>query len=1100
MLKNTIQFSVFFILCIVLVSQVSALTLYVNKTSSSCSDSKNRTTNTRSLPWCTIQKFWTNATSGDTLCIGQGRYTVTSTPFTISNLKPTSRITIKGCGNANPILENHGIISSCINKSIGGRIVFNCSYSASATYGFVFNNLTNASIFSFEDIKATYTNYTITGTYWDNTNDRIYLQFPNQTKTNKYIYANLFVSRDDVFDISGIGGKGLLLANFTVRGGQNSIHITGSSNNTVIDTITFLGGRFPVRFAVDVRNNTVKNCTFKQYKGNNNWTWDNQKYDGLMENSAVYFDNALEGNKVIKNKIQGYFNGISMSVTSSGKLSGLNLSNNKISNVDDDGIEIEDFCNGATISYNSIINSTAGISLSPANASQARCRLYNNILVQNKPILSKTNVYYYGKCFKVDISHNATWNIVLDHNTCIGKGIDGGTYKQIFHNVNVTNNIFYTNSTMGRVFDHTGLGKDNVRYDYNVYFSKDGGNLFRYWNSDSNTTNYVSLAAARASALWQGYFDNHSINSNPLFQNINSGDYTPASNSPSCTMSTTGSYVGALSCSCLNPIGDANLTKNTTLCRGKYNLEGSADGVFAIKANGVTLDCNEATFIGAGDSTSRFIYISGYKNFTLKNCNIAKYGTGIYISSSKNIIVSNSTMTNCSQGIYTYKSVNISAVNNKYINDTYGCYITAMTNNTLIKSSIFKNCSKRAIESVQSFRTKVISNIISGVNPNKNTVGLYFYLYGNHHKIFNNTINGYETGIYMDRNSSLSNITQNTLSNQKTISLLTGYGIVAKKNASNLIIANNIISNSSHNGITTFTNRNTVSGNYIENVAHHYLDCYNNGRNYNHWFNNTLIRTSSAYPYNESDHMIWIGNCSRMEVYKNTLIDNFGSKVRYGITTSGYNAINNHIYNNTINISNMSCIIDTGRNTTFEYNVLNCKNQYRIYGIGKARHDEVGIFKYNSYSYPLVQYKLTNDFVNVTFLEASKPTILNLTSHSATLFLDYTGIKNLTIINNTVTIKSFTSPYNCIYNGSNIIGCPIIPYQINIAPNENYQIRGSICDYFSDTTITDTRLNCQNFNIGTAHIYLVNSTLNATNIDGEIGASIDFDSNSNWVN
>jgi hypothetical protein len=98
------------------------------------------------------------------------------------------------------------------------------------------------------------------------------------------------------------------------------------------------------------------------------------------------------------------------------------------------------------------------------------------------------------------------------------------------------------------LLDKSGLASSGVFYDYNLYYREDKGPIFRYWNSDTNTTDWKKLDSAKNSKLWDGKWDVHSRNEDPFFLDPDNNDFSLSPNSPACTMSSTGSYVGALPC------------------------------------------------------------------------------------------------------------------------------------------------------------------------------------------------------------------------------------------------------------------------------------------------------------------------------------------------------------------------------------------------------------------------------------------------------------------------------------------------------------------------------------------------------------------------
>jgi len=71
------------------------------------------------------------------------------------------------------------------------------------------------------------------------------------------------------------------------------------------------------------------------------------------------------------------------------------------------------------------------------------------------------------------------------------------------------------------------------------------GKLLKTWMNDSSTTEYASLASARASSVWDGQWDLNSIDTNPL---LDFSTFIPSNNSPVCGSASDGTDIGALAC------------------------------------------------------------------------------------------------------------------------------------------------------------------------------------------------------------------------------------------------------------------------------------------------------------------------------------------------------------------------------------------------------------------------------------------------------------------------------------------------------------------------------------------------------------------------
>lgn len=353
---------------------------------------------------------------------------------------------------------------------------------------------------------------------------------------------SLMISNSNVMNINNAKGKGLVLSNLAFEGGSKCLYITASDNMLIENIVCHSAIK-----GLDIRsssNATVRNSEIFLVPGN--FSWKDMK-QSLMETSAMFLQDNYDDLNITSNKIYGYFNGILTYSTTTGKFLNAEVSYNSIYDIYDDAIEIEDFCNGADYHHNNISDVFVGFSLSPAQAAEKRCHLYNNLVIPNKLLRwDNYGTTYTGECFKI-VDNLPAGYMDYTKNTCIGRGVyttSGNSNTQ--RNSTWKDNLFYSKNN--KLLEKSGLSSQGVYYDYNLYLRQDGGAIFQYWNSDSNTAQFTTLAAAKASSLWDGSWDINSKNMDPLFTDANNGNYKPLQNSPACNMSSTGSYVGAFPC------------------------------------------------------------------------------------------------------------------------------------------------------------------------------------------------------------------------------------------------------------------------------------------------------------------------------------------------------------------------------------------------------------------------------------------------------------------------------------------------------------------------------------------------------------------------
>ena len=128
---------------------------------------------------------------------------------------------------------------------------------------------------------------------------------------------------------------------------------------------------------------------------------------------------------------------------------------------------------------------------------------------------------------------------------------------------------------------------------------------------------------------------------------------------------------------CTIPYDDFNLNADIVVCDGfRYQINDSGtDGVFIVPndANGVTLDCNGATFDGDHITNSKFLYVKQANTATLKDCNIYDFYYGFNQESHYKSVdhqIYNNTFNQTLIGVYNFRD-RIEIANNTFWNNTW---------------------------------------------------------------------------------------------------------------------------------------------------------------------------------------------------------------------------------------------------------------------------------------------------------------------------------------------------------------------------------------------------------------------------------------------
>ncbi len=530
--------------------------LFVDKGNTNCDDSYSRTQAlSGQTPWCSLTPAVSKMQDGDTVYVLGGTYRSTG-PLTISGKTFSKKTTITAYPGEHPVITTAiaSLETAPNNKwTFAGDSTHNLwytSYTKTTTGEFVGRYMdTGVSLFTYSTSFSLHNSLSDLrdtanpeGLFYDSGSKRIYVRFDDLKKDPNNI--RLSISENIGFDIENVDGAGLEISGFTIQDSYRNIYVK-NSDNVIIKDNTAIGGIY----SIDVRSsgNVVINGNEVQMSPGSDWTWNDDTKRSAMETSGICLIDDLDNLVVSGNLLHGYFNGIYVFTQKTGKFKDIQVFNNTLHDIYDDAIEIEDYCNGGRFFRNKVTDAFVAISLSPVDATQKTCRVYNNVLVADK--VNKwdhSGTTYLGECYKI-IDTDGIEDVIFESNTCVGRGVYTTTGKS--HTQKDTdwiNNIFYSDSE--KALEKSGMASDGVMYDYNIYFRKSSGPLFRYWNSDTDTTQFNTLAAALSSKNDPGNWDMHSKDIDPLFNNLAGGDYRPKASSQACSMSTTGSYVGALPC------------------------------------------------------------------------------------------------------------------------------------------------------------------------------------------------------------------------------------------------------------------------------------------------------------------------------------------------------------------------------------------------------------------------------------------------------------------------------------------------------------------------------------------------------------------------
>jgi hypothetical protein len=450
-------------------------------------------------------------------------------------------------------------------------------YYKDTTKFFTWNNYNN-----FRD--STYSEST-----WYNPNAmELYVKFSNNNKNPNNIpiyiahhYTPLRISNNILTNNAKI-----IISNITFKYTIYGVSISDQSN-IIIDNCNFYGGHHGIKvdnFDISEHSNLIFKNNYFNGKQNSDWYSQDMKDETTEETNAIYVKNHKGSVKIYDNKFENWHGGITLATNEPKECDGSEIYNNIFRFGKGSQLEIEEYCSNSVWHHNKIYDSEMGVSFAPADASSSEnpCEFHHNEIILKGMLLHNSSVSYNSYAIKSEFRRDKSVNNwIIHHNTFYAKGkalyaINDQTWKNsIFRD-----NIFYAEEEY--VLLRTGLATEGMYFNYNLYFLESGGiKLFQRWNSNSIESGYSTLSNALNSKDWDGTWDTKSIQSDPIFSNVNNNDMRPIDGSPACSMSSTNNYVGALEC----------IQEEAVCGDGKCNLEEDC--------NSCSYDCGECpTFCG----------------------------------------------------------------------------------------------------------------------------------------------------------------------------------------------------------------------------------------------------------------------------------------------------------------------------------------------------------------------------------------------------------------------------------------------------------------------------------------------------------------------
>ena len=564
---------------IILIGMVNAATLYVNQSHPSCNDAYNRgNASNIDTPWCEWDTLATasHIGDGDVVYMIEGNYNDNygieidlggvSTNWTLTNYQG-GQVNISSYAPAYAVVDN-GLWQN-ISAVFGEPNTWNTTYAALSTSQPIIQFANGSEFINSECWNATgcgtaepayFIMYDQFYRVWANdTSNEIRVKMiagenPNNVSLMIAEEANSIRLRNG--NPSGF----IKIANLTFQFHRRALRITNCSN-LIIEHNNFDEGHQALQFdEAPTGGSTIR---FNDIWGHHGLNFYEVFIKNAYEESDPFYGamNSPGAAYIYNNTFHDTVGGISTQSDDPTDACGSEVYNNLFNNSNagwSSVLEIEPYCCNSSFYNNRIFGGRmSGISLGGANSTTNMCHLHHNIVKLNDYEIYDNDTTYETYALKVYYAvgtNVVNWNIT--QNTFVAKakgwnGLHNGTSE---YNLTVTNNIFDGNSSVSSSFVFgTGLASRGNFWNHNLYNNRSSVvGICQYNNITPKSPCYKTITLAKASSDWDGTWDINSSQSDPLFTDIGNYNLTPANNSPACSMSSTGSYVGALPCAGVN--------------------------------------------------------------------------------------------------------------------------------------------------------------------------------------------------------------------------------------------------------------------------------------------------------------------------------------------------------------------------------------------------------------------------------------------------------------------------------------------------------------------------------------------------------------------
>ena len=323
-----------------------------------------------------------------------------------------------------------------------------------------------------------------------------------------------------------------------------------------------------------------------------------------------------------------------------------------------------------------------------------------------------------------------------------------GVLEQGLYNTSIENCVF-ENDSYGLYLKNTiGASLTNLQAQggiYGIYLNNATGTVLTKVQAQDNTFGLYLQGASGSSIYNMNMYNNtygvyvNGAGANGYYSGSTKGNLKADLYCSANSYNSTGNFYKPIACGSSDCAWATSCTKilnppipltpifgcGTIQAAGNYTLKSSllnptrTGTCLTIKANNVSLDCNNEIIQGGGQAVGTGVSLQGVSNFRLDNCNLRDFQYAVSAANASYLQLQNLNISTVGSGIYA-KGAFFSTVSNVSVNtfSNYGFYFNRTNSTVIANDSVRDGINGASAYSFSNFYNNIVlNNSVDNVNP-----------------------------------------------------------------------------------------------------------------------------------------------------------------------------------------------------------------------------------------------------------------------------------------------------------------------------------------------------------------------------------------------